>query len=565
MAKKKTLDRSQYYLGNANLPTVNAEFEYTPEIAAEIIKCTEDLLYFAEKYFYIINGDKGRILIPLHDYQKKALEMMRDNRFSLLLFSRQVGKTTISTIFCLWVACFKADQNILIVANKEATAKEILKKVKLAFEELPGWLKPGTVNYKEESVVLGNGSRISITTTTGSAGRGMAANILFVDEADWVDAGLLAEFWASVFPIISSMTTSKIIMASTPRDTSGLFYKLYSESADGLNAWKHMKIIWSDVPGRDEQWKKEIQSSLSDPTSFSREFECEFAESGESVLNLDLFERMQKRCVEAPYVYMDGAYRMWEQPKEDRIYTVGVDVAEGVGKDSTIIQVFDITDLRQIVQVAIYASNTITPIMFTSKLNEILKHWGSPHVLIERNGCGGTVADNLRKDFNYMNIVCYGQKEANRINTQLGVIAHTNTKYDSITNQRYWINTLDVVTIYDKHTLLELRHFVRKNNGAWGAGPGKHDDRVTSMNWALMILHDKLISRYFDVLSLDDNRKPLVIRPFAYEANHFTRPSKLYANENENQDVMPTIFGNSMRQDELTDMSMEGWQLLTFE
>lgn len=721
MTKEKRIkpDRSQFYLGNPNLPTTSAQFEYKPENVSEGIKCAKDLIYFAENYFFIINGDTGRGLIKLHEYQRSALKMLQDNRFSLLLFSRQVGKalaldtpvctsagwstigeikagdkvydtegkwcdvvyahnilhergcyritfngseqitadgehqwftqtlqeranniagsvkttkeilktltvdgilnhrvpraknidtsfkhrwhyiknivpvdsvpvrcltvnskdslflvgktmvpthnTTIATIFCLWIACFNSDQNILIVANKESTAKEILKRVKLAYEELPGWLKPATVKYKEESVELGNGSKLGITTTTGSAGRGISANILFVDEADWIDSGLLKEFWASVFPIISSMTTSKIVMASTPRDTSGLFYQLYSGSVEGTNSWKHMKIIWSDVPGRDEKWKKEIIGSLADPSSFQREFECQFAETGESVLDLDLFEKMQRRCIEAPFVYMDGAYKMWMQPSSDRVYTVGVDIAEGIGKDSTVIQVFDITDLRQITQVAIYSNNTITPLMFTAKLNEILQHWGSPPVLIERNGCGAVVVDNLKKDFNYSNIVSYGAKEASRNNIQNGVISHTNTKYECITNQRYWINTLDAVIIYDIHTLSELRSFIRGSNGTWKAAPGKHDDRVMSMGWSLMILHDKLVSRYFDVLAHDDNKKPLVIKPFAYEANHIAKPSGLYTNEVGNHDVLPTIFGFSRADDELADLSLEGWQMLSFD
>lgn len=175
------------YLNNPNLPTVDAQFEYTPEMVQEIKKCEENVLYFAENYFYIISIDEGKQKIKLHTYQRRALRMMRDNRFSLLLFSRQTGKSTISTIFCLWTACFNNDQNILLVANKESTAKEIFKRIRLAFEELPNWMKPGVKEYGKESMELANGSRIGITTTTGTAGRGSSANLLFIDEADWIE------------------------------------------------------------------------------------------------------------------------------------------------------------------------------------------------------------------------------------------------------------------------------------------------------------------------------------------------------------------------------------------
>ena len=395
MAKEK---KQKIYLNNPNLPTVDAQFEYTPEMVQEIQKCKENVLHFAENYFYIINNDEGRQVIKLHTFQRRALRMIRDNRFNLLLFSRQVGKalaldtpvpipggwttmgdlkagdkvyasngsvcnvthahetmhnrecfevvfdngerivadgehqwftqtaherdkklngsvkttkdiaatlydseklnhqipilfngvneiennkewvhikavipvksvpvrcitvdspdhlflvgkqyvpthnSTISTIYILWHALFNNDQHVLLVANKEETAKEIFSRIRLAYEELPNWLKPGVKEYGKESMELANGSRIKLTTTTSSAGRGSSCNLLFIDEADHIDFNMLESFWSSVFPIISSSKKSKIIMASTPRDTSGLFYKLYQQSIseDLSNVWKSM-------------------------------------------------------------------------------------------------------------------------------------------------------------------------------------------------------------------------------------------------------------------------------------------------------------------------------------
>lgn len=182
--------------------------------------------------------------------------------------------STISTILCLWHACFRDDQTIIIVANKEATAKAIFKRMRLAYEMLPNWLKPACKEYGKESMELANGSHVSITTTTGTAGRGSTANVLFVDEVDWIEPNMLSEFWASVYPIISASKKAKIVMASTPRDTSGLFYKLYQSSLQPKSAWKSMKITWDQVPGRDEQWRQDTIQSLSDPSTFSREFEC---------------------------------------------------------------------------------------------------------------------------------------------------------------------------------------------------------------------------------------------------------------------------------------------------
>jgi hypothetical protein len=435
MARKP---KKEIYMNNPSLPTADAQFEWTPEMVADLKKCKENILHFAESHFYIISLDEGKQKITLHPYQKRALRMIRDNRFSIMLFSRQSGKcltmntlckirnkktgeiqeltiekifdissmetngrrsekfieshkvedyeiwtdegwvdiqevhktikfdvwlietenfrlqcadehivigknreeiyvkdlkigdeiitengtetvirvekldiepehmydlsidsenhtffsngilshnSTLATIFMLWVAIFQNDQRILLVANKESTAKEIFRRIRVAYEGLPNWLKAPVTYYGLESLELENGSRISITTTTGTAGRGSSANLLFVDEMDFIDKGLLDEFWSSVYPIISNSKKSKIIIASTPKDTAGLLYKLYDGSVKGENNWSNMKIIWSDVPDRDEKWKRETINALGDIGAFRREFECVGGETLITILN----------------------------------------------------------------------------------------------------------------------------------------------------------------------------------------------------------------------------------------------------------------------------------------
>lgn len=668
----------------------------------EIQKSRENILHFAENYFFIIAPDTGRQVIELHTFQRKALRMIRDNRFNILLFSRQVGKTTISTIYLLWHALFNNDQHILVVANKEETAKEIFGRVRLAFEELPNWLKPGVKEYGKEGMELANGSRIKITTTTSSAGRGSSCNVLFIDEADHVECvsgdtmitlkntttgnimslqiskayefaaknndlevlthqgyrtfseiqkysnrdavkvtfddgssittstdheflcesgdfvfanksvgnsiksvrnskvvesvekltelvdlydvcdveggtyltndvvshncNLLNSFWASVFPIISSSKKSKIIMASTPRDTSGLFYRLYQKSIsnDEDNVWRSMMVRWDDVPGRDEKWMRQTKAAMDDPTKWAVEFECEFEETGESAISNTIFEKMRRRCSDPQFIYMDGAYKLWDLPQSDRIYVAGVDVAEGVSKDFTVVNILDITDLRCINQVALYTSNTITPSEFTPKLHEILAQWGSPILLSERNNCGAQVVDNLRKDFNYENIVCHGARELGRSKIPLGIISHSNTKYDCVSNQRYWINTMDAVQINDIHTVDEFKDFIKYPNGAWKARPGKHDDRVMSISWALNILSDKIVNKYFEVVAQDENHKPLMLKPFDYGIKYFMNPNSMYVNEKDGVagDALPVMFGGSSANPDMAELEEMGWRLL---
>jgi len=180
-------DKEKFYLGNQNLPTTDTKFEYTPEMVAEIKKCKKNILHFAENHFTIINLDRGKEKIVLFPCQKKVLRSLRDNRFVILLSSRQAGKTTLMTIYCLWNACFNDDQRILLVANKEQTAKNIFKRVRLAYEQLPNFLKPGVVEYGQTSMTLSNGSSIGISTTSSDAGRGESVNITILDELAFID------------------------------------------------------------------------------------------------------------------------------------------------------------------------------------------------------------------------------------------------------------------------------------------------------------------------------------------------------------------------------------------
>ena len=185
--KKETTDPKHLYMGNRNLPTSKAEFDWTPEMVNNLTKCRRNLLFFAENFFTIINLDRGREKIALFKCQKKVLRALRDNRFNIVLASRQVGKTTMMTIYTLWVACFGDDQRILVVANKEQTAINIFKRIRLAYEQLPNWLKPGVVEYGKTSMTLTNGSSIGISTTSSDAGRGDSCNCLVLDELGFID------------------------------------------------------------------------------------------------------------------------------------------------------------------------------------------------------------------------------------------------------------------------------------------------------------------------------------------------------------------------------------------
>jgi hypothetical protein len=567
--KKPKVDPKHVYMGNQNLPTSKAEFEWTPTMVRDLKKCQKNLLYFAENFFTIINLDRGREKITLFKCQKKVLRALRDNRFNIVLASRQVGKTTMMTIYTLWVACFLEDQRILVVANKEQTAINIFKRIRLAYEQLPNWIKPGVVEYGKTSMTLTNGSSIGISTTSSDAGRGDSCNCLVLDELAFIDNHLVESFWKSVYPIISSSKKSKIFIASTPNGTGNLFHDLYSNAIRGKNNWCASRIDWWEIPGRDERWKQDTIQSLGSTDIFDQEFGCQFIETGESVLDEELIRKSSLSIQDPEHLFDDGKYKVWSLPDETRSYAIGVDISEGVGEAASVIQVIDITDLTEIEQVAVFHSNTISPYNFTTKLLEILQQWGSPPALIERNNCGAQVVDTLKNVYGYENIVNYTPGK-NQAIERPGVIAHTNTKYKGVVNMKYWLSEVYSVVLRDTNTLEELKTFVRYPNGTWKAikGTNVHDDRVMSLIWSLMILETSITEQFFEILQVDKNNKPAELGRLDYGYRQFSDTLSLYSNEKQqNKYSALPIYMDSENFDntdeannpELEEMQEQGW------
>ena len=527
----------EYYLGNENLPSQHARHEYSPEKINEIKKSKKNLLHFAQNYFYIINVDTGREVISLRPYQKRILRKMRDNRFVIVMSSRQSGKTTMMTAYALWVACFNSDQKIVLVANKEQTAKDIFGRVRLAYEELPNWIKPGVIEYGKESMSLANGSRIGISTTTGTAARGMSCNVLILDELAFIEPHIVEEFWKSVYPTISSSKRSKIFICSTPNGTDNLFYNLYTGASKGTNGWVYDRVTWDQVPGRDDRWRDENIKLLGSKEAFDQEFGCEFIQSGENILDEALMTRIKSTCSEPIHILNDGAYKIWKDPQPGKLYAAGVDVSEGIGQAASCIQILDITSPTDVEQVATYHSRSSSPYDFTNILNDILGHWGSPPALIERNNCGSQVVDLLSNNYNYPNIVTY----TGTIKTKgrLGVLAHTNTKYRGVMNMRYWLNELKAVTIRDADLLKELQTFVRHPNGTWShiKTDNVFDDRVMSFMWAIFVLNEEIVTQYYNVERYNSAGKPVELGDAVY-----TTADNMY--KSFAQESVGVLFGN---------------------
>lgn len=576
-ATKKPL--SKFYLGNKNLPTPDTEFAWTPEMLEELERCKKSLLHFAENHFYIINVDEGRQRIKLHKFQKRLLKAMRDNRFVVCTASRQIGKTTVLTIFTLWLTCFFQDQSVLILANKEATAIEILSRIRFAFELLPNHLKPGVKGWGKTAVEFENGSKIEASTTSTDSGRGKSISCLVVDEMAFVDD--LEAFFQSVYPTISSSKKAKMFAISTPNGKNNMFFKLYdaaTKSGKDWNGWYPEKVNWDEVPGRDEAWKELTMKTLGSLRAFQQEFEnVFFDDSGESSFSEEMYKLLKTKVTDPIQILETDKDRLkiWKQPTNGRIYAIGVDPAEGVGRNYSTVDVLDITNIKHIEQVATYGTNKLDPKTFAVKLIDIARKWGNPPLLVERNNHGQLVIDVLQT-YQYPNIVTYipnagdaSQKYAER----KGIMSHTNSKYHAIQNMRYFIGEKQYVQINDIDTVNEYEHFKRRDNGTWGADDQHTDDRIISLMWALMILEMKIAKDYFDIVEKDAQGKPLKMIPnFDTYIRNFdmVMPRKFYGvdygapqeTDFTKYDYAPSSIGGTSGFSEVDDLVAHGWQPL---
>lgn len=513
----------QYYLGDHTLPTAQSRYEWTDKMSETYDRCKEDIAYFAENFFIIItavNGKTQRIPIPLRDYQRKFLDDSMKHKRILALQSRQSGKSTLMTVYALWLANFFPDQAIIICAHKGDTARMLFKRIKEAYKELPNWLKEPVIEWNKSSMSLANGSSIVTSNTTAEGPRGNSLSCLILDEFAFVAPEIAQQFWTAVAPTLANNPDARMFVSSTPNGIGNLFHKLYDDAENGRNNFAIQRVLWDDVPGRDEEWKKRTirDDCFGDEEIFAQEYECKFLGSSNSPFPQSTFDKIKNDISDPILRDMDGYLKIWKLPEDDRVYAMGVDTAEGVGLDASVVQVMDITDLKQIEQVACYANNRIDPTSFTEVVEQIAIMYGRPVMTVERNGCGGQVCDRLYIDKAYPHFVCYGN-DKNK-SSRAGVNSSQNTRGPAITNMKYWLSDKRQVIIHDKAFLDSLYHFVRKPNGRWEAETNWHDDLEMSLTWALYPLHRDLVRDYFIVQGEEENGKPKrVMNRFHYVLN----------------------------------------------
>ena len=496
---------SEVYLGNPNLKKANTAIEFTQEQILEFVKCKEDPVYFANNYIKIVSLDEGLTQFHPYHFQEKLINNFHDNRFNICKMPRQTGKSTTVVSYLLHYAVFNDSVNIGILANKAATARELLGRLQTAYENLPKWMQQGIIAWNKGSLELENGSKILAASTSASAVRGMSFNILFLDEFAFVPNHVADSFFASVYPTITCGQNTKVIIVSTPHGMNH-FYRMWHDAEKGKNEYIPTDVHWSEVPGRDDKWKETTIANTSE-AQFKVEFECEFLGSVDTLIAPS---KLRTLIYDNP-IQRSAGLDVYEAPKENHDYVMTVDVARGVGEDYSAFVCVDITEFPHRI-VAKYRNNDIKPMLFPNIIYEVAKNYNSAYILCEVNDIGDQVASILQYDLEYQNLLmCSMRGRAGQIvgqgfsgkKTQLGVKMSKTVKKVGSLNLKTLIEE-DKLIFNDYEIISELTTFISKHN-SFEAEEGCNDDLAMCLViYAWLVQMD-----YFKELTDQDVRKRL--------------------------------------------------------
>ena len=473
----QTLKNNEFgYLGNPNVKRDGIEQTFSQHELSEYIKCMQSPTYFAENYVKIISLDEGLVPFKLYPYQKGLFDHLNNNRFSIVLACRQSGKSISSVIYLLWFAVFKPEQTIVILANKGATAREMLGRVTLALENLPFFLQPGCKSLNKGSIEFSNNSRIVSAGTSSNSIRGMSVNLLFLDEFAFVEND--ASFYTSTYPVVSAGKQTRVIITSTANGLGNVFHKLWEGAEQNTNDFKSYRIDWWDVPGRDAEWQRQTIANTSE-LQFDQEFGNNFHGTGNTLINSSTLLGLKSK----PPLYTMNNVKVYETPikfdknEPDSIehqYMMFVDVARGRGQDYSTFNLIDITS-TPFRQVATLRDNLISPLLLPDMLHKYATIYNKALVVFENNDQGSVVCNGLFYDLEYENVYTSSAVKADGI----GVYMDKKVKRIGCSHIKDLVEQkkLDLV---DAETIIEASTFIAKGQ-SYEAQPGMHDDLMMNL------------------------------------------------------------------------------------
>lgn len=537
-----TKTKNPFFEQNIDIRQGRVAFQMTDEETDEFKRCRKDILHFANTYVKLMQ-EHGIDNIKLYPYQVDMLKMYQEGRYSLVVGSRQIGKTVVAGIFLTWYLIFHADKNVMIAANKGDTAKEILDKVKSIILNLPFWLKPGIISFRAFSISTDANSKILATTTTDKAAIGFTIHLLFLDEFAHVRKNIQKPFFDNIYPVISASKTSKMIITSTPNGYE-LFQELYQNSVEELNEFRNLNIPWWEVPGRDEEWAKKQIANMGED-AFNEQFACQFQRSDLLLLGSQQLKYLKgniKGYVHHEFEVLDNYNLRYENLVWREDYEIenlnrdtiiaSIDLAEGVKRDYTVIQFFKITpkisndipiveneifELDKhfyLEQIGIFRDNTMSiedfaKLCYNIFFSDKLVNLDRAKVVLEWNTYGSFFDEKMKNLFggdlydDSIYLKTFHRKGA--LAKRIGLRQDASTKPRNCAEVKNCIEKKSVV-IHDKWTIQEYGHFTRNKKGSYEASTGHDDAVMATVNLVEIFrstIYQDLIAEAFEVIPVE--------------------------------------------------------------
>jgi len=515
---------------NRFIKKAHEETEFTPEQVLEFEKCMENPLYFIEKYVKIVHPTKGAVHFELYEYQRELITMYWKNRDNIILSARQTGKSTTASAYLLWYSIFNFDKTILIASNKEKGAKEMIARIRYAYEHLPMWLKPGVVDdgWNKHSVGFDNGSRIESTATSEDSGRGMSISLLYLDEFAFVAPNIAEEFWAAIAPTLS--TGGDCIITSTPNGDMNLFAQLWRGAEIGVNGFHSKWVKWDAPPGRDEAFKEAMIGKFGQ-RKWEQEFECIFLSSDALLLDSIWLANESKRFELAdnlPPKFDLREVHFWKKIESESTYLVGVDPSTGSGEDFSVITVFQFPNMEQVAE---FRSNSMSPPHVYNVLKNVIryieKEGGQVYFSVENNGVGEGIISLYEADEQPIETAEFVSEPGA---TRRGMTTTAKSKMRACVNFKEMVEKGNL-KLNSVMTLKELKMYVRKS-GSYAAQIGGTDDSISAILIIMRILEE--------ISSYDQNAYNKL---YAFKEDNWFDNNGQGSSNPEDDDPMPMVFG----------------------
>ena len=440
----------------------------------EILKCGKDPVYFTNRYCKIAHPSKGLIPFTTYPFQDDCMREFKKNRFNIVLKSRQLGLSTITASFALWMAIFQREKNILVIATKMQVAQNFVSKVKTMMKSLPAWLMiPTIVNQTKTLISFSNGSTIKAIGTSEDAGRSEALSLLIVDEAAFIRN--FGELWKGLYPTLA--TGGSAIILSTPNGVGNQYHKLWVDAENESSSFNAIKLPWDVHPERDEKW---FESECRNMTKkqIAQELLCDFASSGDTFLNIEEMEkiRVQSRLPIETWGPDKGVW-VWKYPIQDHKYVLTADVSRGDASDFSTIQVIDTDESEQVLEF----KGKIPPDQFGILIYEIGIKYNKALVCPESNSYGYATITKL-KDMGYPSLFVADKRFSYAMDvpaSKIGFTTNQNTKIQALTKLEEYLRTAKI-RIYSSRLCDEFRTFMWFGDTA-RSQKGYNDDLIMAL------------------------------------------------------------------------------------